>query len=106
MKKLLIILCGTMIFSFYNSAKTPDDLEATAIKVVRAFEKKDTTTINQLIFKKQGLVIIYNPGVMSTYKIVNDFSFDEHVPSYLSYDFNITTDYNSTTEYKLIGIGA
>ena len=90
-----------MLFSFYNSADTPDDLESTALKVIRAFEKKDTTTINQLIYKKYGLVILYNPGVMSTYKIVNDFSFDEYVPSYLSYDFNITTDYNSTVEYKL-----
>ena len=47
MKKLFVILCSTLLFPSYNRAKTPDDLEATAIKVIRAFEQKDTTTMKK-----------------------------------------------------------
>ena len=102
MKKLLVTLCGILLFSSCNSsANTPDNLEATAIKVIRAFEQKDSATINQLIYKKQGLVIIHNPGAISRYEIINELSFDKPVPTYQPYEYNITVDNNSATDYTL-----
>ena len=94
MKKLLVITCSMLFFSSYNlSASAPDNLEATVIKVIRAFEQKDSATINQLIYRMQGLAIIYTPGSASNYEKVNDFSFDKPIPYYRPYEYNAITDY-------------
>ena len=102
MKRLLVITCSLLFFSSYHSSsKAPDNLEATAIQIIRAFEQKDSITINQLIHKKLGLVIIHNPGAIRRYEIINELSFDKPIPSYHPYEYNITADHNSTTDYKL-----
>lgn len=88
---IIFLICG-LIFSFKTVEKRQHSIEKTIIKVVKAFKEKDTTTLNSLILKEKGLIVLFRRGVFDEYTKTSKIDFDSPVPEYLPY-FDFFTDY-------------
>jgi hypothetical protein len=75
-------------------AVNQNSLEDVIIKTIRAYQTQNEKTLNKLILKNFGIAFVYRRGIMDEFSISNEISFDEPVPEYLPFDYNIIiTDY-------------
>ena len=71
-----------------------NSLEDVIIKTIKAYQTQNEKTLNKLILKNFGIAFVYRRGVMDEFDISDKISFDEPVPEYLPFDYNIIiTDY-------------
>lgn len=69
-------------------------LEEMIVKTIRAYQSKDEAELNKLIFKDFGITFLYRRGAHDNISVSDKISFDNPVPEYLPFAYNITTDYN------------
>jgi hypothetical protein len=71
-----------------------NSLEDVIVKTIKAYQTQNEKTLNELILKKFGIAFVYRMGAMDEFSISDKISFDEPIPDYLPFDYNIiTTDY-------------
>jgi len=86
---ILILLLYCIAFS---SSANDNNLDKTIIKVVQAFKEKDATTLNGLINKDIGLIVMFRRGIPDEFSRTDKVDFKKPVPEYLPY-FDFSTDY-------------
>ena len=80
----LILICG-FVSSFRKTETYTGDLESNIIKVVKAFDNKDSFVINQMIHKDYGLIVLYRRGVYIEFEKTDKVDFSNPIPEYLPY---------------------
>lgn len=97
-KYLIFVFVVTgLLFSFQSKVckNNNNDLEKTIIQVVKAFKEKDTKTLNKLISKEKGLIVLFKRGAFNEYSKTDKIDFDNPAPEYPPY-FDFSTDYKLT----------
>ncbi len=91
---IVILLFSGLLFSFQLKENQNDnnELEKTILQVVTALKEKDTLTLNKLIPKDKGLIVLFRRGVFDEYRKTDKIDFDNPVPEYLPY-FDFSIDY-------------
>ena len=94
---IVIFLISGLLFSFQSKEIMNDssELEITIIQVVKAFKEKDEKTLNNLILKEKGLIVLFRRGVFDEYSKTDKIDFNNPVPEYLPYS-DFSTDYKLT----------
>ena len=84
---IVFVFVSGLLFSFQSKETRNENyaLDKTIIQVVKAFKEKDTTTLNNLILKEKGLVVLFRRGVFNEYSKIDKIDFDNPVPEYLPY---------------------
>ena len=59
---------------------------------MKAFKEKDASTINSLIPKDKGLIVLFKPGTMNKYGKTDQIDFEKPLPEYLP-NYHFVTDY-------------
>ncbi len=93
--KILPIYLIFLFFTFEIHPSTPysNDLETSIIEIVKAFDEKDTTTINELIHPDFGLVVLFKLGVFNEFQITKRIDFNSPIPPHMPYfDFQPTSN--------------
>ena len=88
---LVLFFCG-LLFSCQTKENKNGNLGSTIVQVVKAFKEKDAPTLNSLIPKDKGLIVLYKPGTMVKYGKTDRIDFEKSVPEYLP-NFHFVTDY-------------
>ena len=86
---ILILILFSIAFS---SSANDNNLSKTIIKVVQAFKKKDATTLNGLINKNIGLIVLFRRGIPDEFSRTDKVDFKKPIPEYLPY-FDFSTNY-------------
>ena len=91
---ITIFLIAGLLYSYQSKEIQNNNhgLERTILQVVKAFKEKDATTLNKLISKDKGLIVLFRRGVFDEYSKTDKIDFDNPVPEYLPY-FDFSTDY-------------
>ena len=70
-----------------------NSLEDVIIKTIKAYQNQDEESLNNFILKDFGIAFVHKPGTMEDIYIADKISFNEPIPDYLPFDYNIITDY-------------
>ncbi len=90
MKLILILISTLTLTSSTTTCNTEEDnLAKSVAKVIKAFNEKDATTLNQMIHKDYELAVIFRSGVFNQYEITNKIDFNKPVPKYITYPNNL-----------------
>ena len=68
-------------------------LEETILITIKAYQKQDEETLNNLILKDFGIAFVYRPGIFDVFDFSDKISFSEPLPNGWIFDTNIVTDY-------------
>ena len=85
---LIPFICG-LLYSFKSNEERLDD---TIITVVKAFKGHDSITLNGLINKDIGLIVLFRRGIPDEFSRTDKVDFKKPIPEYLPY-FDFLTDY-------------
>jgi hypothetical protein len=88
---LVLFICG-LLFSCQTKEIKKSNLESIIVLVVKAFKEKDASTINSLIPKDKGLIVLFKPGTMNKYGKTDQIDFEKPLPEYLP-NYHFVTDY-------------
>ena len=88
---LIILICG-LLFSCQTKEIKKGNLESIIVQVVKAFKEKDALTLNTLIPKEKGLIVLIKPGTMIRYCKTDQIEFEKPEPEYLP-NYHFVTDY-------------
>ena len=88
---LILVICG-IIFSCQTKENKNGHLESTIVQVVKAFKEKDAATLNNLIAKDKGLILLFKRGTMNEYSKTDKIDFEKPLPEYLP-NIHFVTDY-------------
>lgn len=87
MKKVLFLVL--MSFSFLSFGQKKSKLNEIILKIVEAYQNKDEKTLNSFIHKDWGLTFVFHRGAMPTLSWKKKIVFEEPVPEYLPYGFQM-----------------
>jgi hypothetical protein len=93
---LFLLICG-LLFSCQTKENKNGNLESTIVQVVKAFKEKDAATLNSLIPKEKGLIVLFKRGTMDEYGNTEKIDFEKPVPEYLP-NIHFVTDYKTKFE--------
>jgi len=88
---LVLIICG-LLFSCQTKENKNGNLGSTIVQVVKAFKEKDAPTLNSLIPKDKGLIVLYKPGTMVKYGKTDRIDFEKRIPEYLP-NYHFVSDF-------------
>jgi len=88
---LFLAICG-ILFSCQTKENKNGHLESTIVQVVKAFKEKDAVTINSLMPKENGLIVLFKRGTMDEYGKAEKIDFEKPFPEYLP-NIHFVTDY-------------
>jgi len=88
----LVLLFFGLLFSCQTKEIKKGNLESIIVQVVKAFKEKDAPTLNSLIIKDKGLIVLFKPGTMVKYGKTDRIDFEKPVPEYLP-NYHFVTDY-------------
>ena len=98
----IIFLFIPIIFFSCNSDKTETDLSTAIITVVKAFNEKDTLTVNKYIHKDYGMIVLYRQGAYNRYEKIPSIDFNDPVPEdfpYTDFIFDTHLKYDQLPEF-------
>lgn len=88
----LVLFIYALLLSCHTKENKNGNLESIIVQVVKAFKEKDAPTLNSLIIKDKGLIVLFKPGTMVTYGKTDRIDFEKPVPEYLP-KYHFVTDY-------------
>ena len=88
---LFVVICG-LLFSCQTKENKNGQLESTIVQVVKAFKEKDANTLNCMMPKEKGLIVLFKRGTMDEYGKTEKIDFEKPLPEYLP-KIHFVTDY-------------
>ena len=85
-----------------NQPEEIQQISEVITRFVRAYLSQDNEKVNALIHPEHGLAIIYRPGVMDEFKLVDSFDFQNPVPEsypYTTFENDKTLTFEALPEF-------
>ncbi len=93
MKKVFITLGVLLVLlpALLQAQEANKSLTDAILKTIKAYQNKDEITLNTLIEKDFGIAFLYRRGAFDNLFISDKISFDNPIPEYLPFRYDITT---------------
>lgn len=95
MKKVFITLgfLLALLPAKLQAQEVNKSLKDAILNTIKAYQNKDEIILNKLILKDFGIAFLYRRGAFDNLSISDKISFNNPVPEYLPFEYNITTNY-------------